>query len=470
MYKMLAEEARPFDLTRDGSSVITGLVIKHPAARLIVEMAKAMDDEVGDGTTSSIILAGELVKRAERLIHDGLHPVTISSGYKMAAERAKQIMEEVLAVEVGVSDRVKVANTALKLNQSDLAHGIVKSVELTRPNLDLSSIKIDSVEGGELEDTRLIEGSILHNWVVPGSPKHVEDARILVLRNPVMVERATYLSNINISTSDLGKHFEKEEEILRRMADKICDIGASVVICMKEIDVRAKDILSSHGILSVEKIAKYEYVRHLCLATGANLVTDIFSASQNDLGYAAIVEGDKVAEEEIVFFEGCKNASACTFLVRGGTEKIAKEHKRAVYAAVHSVASSFVNPKILPGGGAVEVELAKGLRKFANSLQAKEQLAALAFADALEIIPKMLAINSGLDPIDAVVEMRSSPGKGVCIGEETMIGNTLENGIVDPLGVKEYVLSSAVEIAELVLLTDGMLKDRRRADKEKNKK
>jgi chaperonin GroEL (HSP60 family) len=263
-----------------------------------------------------------------------------------------------------------------------------------------------------------------------------------------------------MQAQQLESHFEKEEEIIRKMMERVKSLRANVLVCMQDIDIRAKGMLFSDGILLVEKIMKYPDVEHLCLATGARLVTNIWDASEDDLGEARLVEGREIAEEEIIFFEGCKG-DACTFLIRGGTPKIVNEHKRIIYSAVHSVASSFSTPFVLPGGGWMEIEIAKRLRKFANRLGTKEQLAVTSFADSLEIIPKTLAKNSGLDPIDAVLEMGVNC-QGVCIDEETRIGDTMEIGIVDPLDIKEQVFSGATEIAELVLLTDGILTDKKK--------
>ncbi|MDY6964680.1 MAG: thermosome subunit alpha [Halobacteriota archaeon] len=477
MYKMLSEEARPFSITKDGSSVITGLIIEHPAARLIVEMAKAIEDETGDGTTSTIVLAGELINKAESLIDDGLHPVVIVEGYKKAARKAIEIARE-LAFEIEDDEMLKnVANTSLKDYRSDnLALQVVRAVQLMGDEKDLSYVAIEASEGKEFGDTQLIEGSMLHNWLQPGSPKRIKNAKICVLRNPVKLERAGYLSNIKISTSQIESHFEKEEEILRKMVDKVRKAGANVLICMQDIDVRAQGMLSMSGIMHISKILKYGYVKHICLSTDAKMVANVWDLKPEDIGEAGCVEERKVSEEELIFFENGKNPKACTFFIRGGTPKIIKEHKRSIYSSIHAVSSAIANPFVLPGGGAVESELAIRLKKIATSLTTKEQLAVMAFAEALEIIPKTLARNSGLDIIDTIVELTSrhqtDPNLGVYIRDdgETEIKNTLEVGIVDPLGIKAQMLSGAVEVAELILLADGILQDKKRDPQEEQRK
>lgn len=479
MYKMMTEEARHFDITKDGASVITGLIVKHPAARLIVETAKAIEDETGDGTTSTIVLAGELIRRADGLIGDGLHPVVIVEGYKLAARKAIEIARE-LAVKIEDDDSdemlTRVARTSLKGCGSErLASQVVRAVQLLEGDKDLEYVAFEASEGQEFEDTDLVEGSILHNWTPPGSVKRMEDAKICVILNPIKLERAGYLSEINISSSDIESHYDKEEEILRQMVEKVKNTGANVMISISEIDVRAQGMLGMQDIMYVHKIAKFDYVRHLCLSTGANAVSNIWSLKEEDLGKARLVEERKISEEELIFFEGCENPKACTFFIRAGTPKVIKEHKRNINSAIHSVSSAVKEPFVLPGGGATEVELALRLKKYATTIETKEQLAVMAFAEALEVIPKTLAQNSGLDVIDTIVDLRARHQEdatiGVCIDEEeSKVGDTLAEGIVDPLIVRTQMLSGAVEVSELILLADGILQDKKRDSKEEERK
>lgn len=468
MYKMLSEEARRLEITKDGSSVITGLIIDHPAARLIVEMAKAIEDETGDATTSTIIFAGELINKAERLINEGMHPVSIIEGYKKAANKASEIADE-LAIKIDDKEMFEnVAKTSLKNYATDkLALQVVKAIELLGETRNLSYVAIEASEGKAFEDTELIEGSMLHNWVEPGAPKRMENAKICILRNPVMIKRPEFLSNINISASDLNSHFEAEEEILRKMIEKLKEMDVNVLVSMQDIDIRAAGMMSMAGILQVAKIMKYDYVKHICLSTGANIVPNIWDLKPKDIGGAKLVEERRVSEEELVFFEHGKNPRACTFFIRGGTPNITREHKKSIYCALHAVKSAFDVPFVLPGGGAIEIEMSRKLKKFATSLNTKEQLAVTAFAEALEVIPRTLAQNSGLDPIDTVVDLTAKHSSninfGVCIEEEgTSLKNTLEKGIVEPLKVKKQMLSGALEVSELIILTDGILRDKKR--------
>ena len=476
MYKMLSEEARRLEITKDGSSVITGLIIDHPAARLIVETAKSIDDETGDGTTSTIILAGELINKAENLMNDGLHPVTIVEGYKKAVQKASEITDE-MAQEIKNKDMFKnVAKTSLKNFATDeLAFKVVKAIELLGDERDLDYVAIEASEGKAFEDTELIEGSLLHNWIEPGAPKRMENARICILRYPIMIKRPEFLSNINISASNLNSHFEAEENLLRKMVEKLKELDVNVVVTLQDIDIRASGMLTMAGITQISKIMKYGYVKHICLATGANIATNIWDLKPKDIGEAKLVEERRVSEEELVFFENGKEKRACTFFIRGGTPNIVREHKKSIYAALHAVSSAFDSPSVLPGGGAIEIELSRRLKKFATSLKTKEQLAVTAFAGALLVIPRTLAQNSGLDSIDTIVELTAKHSSdinvGVCIEEEeTSLKNTLDMGIVEPLNVKKQMLTGAFEVSELILLADGILRDKKRDPELEQKK
>lgn len=478
LYKMLSEEARRFEITKDGSSVLTGLVIDHPAARLIIEMAKSIDDETGDGTTSTIIFAGELISKAEKLMEDGLHPVSIVEGYKKATQKASEIAEEMAQKIEGDDMFSVVAKTSLKNFATDkLAFQVVKAIKLLGDERDLDYVAIEGSEGKAFGDTELIEGSLLHNWIIPGAPKRMEDARICILRNPMMINQPEFASHINISASKISSHLEAEEGVLRKMVEKLKELDVNVLVSMQDIDIRASGMLSMAGITQVAKIMKYGYVKHICLSTGANIVTNIWDLKPKDIGEAKLVEERRVSEEELIFFEFGKNPRACTFFIRGGTPNILREHKKSIYSALHAVSCAFDVPFVVAGGGAVEIELARRLKKFATSLNTKEQLAVMAYAEALEVIPRTLAQNSGLDLIDTIVELTAKHNKdinvGVCIQEgETTLKNTLDMEIVEPLKVKKQMLTGAFEVSELILLTDGILRDKMRdgeAEQEKQK-
>ena len=476
MYKMLSEEARRLEITKDGSSVITGLIVDHPAARLIIEMAKSIEDETGDGTTSTIILAGELISKAERLINDGLHPVSIVEGYKKATQKAYEIVDEIAQKIEDKEVYAAVARTSLKNYASDkLAFQVVKAIGLLGDERDLDYVAIEGSEGKAFGDTELIEGSLLHNWIEPGAQKRMEDARICIIRYPMMINQPEFVSHIKISASNINSHFEAEEKVLRKMVEKLKEQNVNVLVSMQDIDIRASGMLSMAGITQVAKIMKYGYVKHICLSTGANIVTNIWDLKPKDIGEAKLVEERRISEEELVFFEFGKNPRACTFFIRGGTPNIIREHKKSIYCAMHAVSCAFDLPYVVAGGGAIEIELARRLKKFATSLNTKEQLAVIAFAEALEVIPRTLAQNSGLDPIDTVVELTAKHGNdinfGVCIKEgETTLDNTLDMGIVEPLKVKKQMLTGAFEVSELILLTDGILRDKKRNPEKDQKK
>ncbi|MHC1566450.1 MAG: thermosome subunit alpha [Candidatus Syntropharchaeia archaeon] len=469
LYKMLSEEHRPLVITKDGFSIITGLIVEHPAARLIAELAKAQDEEVGDGTTSTVILAGELLSKAENLLDLGLHPVMVVEGYWEAVRKSLEILEELKVPIREEKTYIDIAKSALKEFQNEkLNSQVVEAVNILRSGekFDLNLISLRTVEGRGFEDSRLIRGSILFNWVIPGSPKRMEDARIAIIRDSIQIKRDKSILDMTIDASQIKSLLEKEEEMLRRVVGRVKEVGANVVICKGDIDLRAQGMFSSEGIFTVEKVLKPEDLDHLSLATGAKIVPRLEDLCAEDLGRAEVVEEGKIAEEEIIFFEGCADPRACTFFIRGGTKEVVKEHRKVVYDAIYAVGNAYEEPFVVPGGGAVEIEISRRLRSFAHSMHTKKQLAALAFADALEVIPATLAYNSGLDPIDVISELRSKEtGTGICIGEEIEIGNTFSAGIIDPLRIKKHIILGALEATEMILLSDGILRDRKRIDK-----
>jgi len=444
LFKLLSEEARPLFISRDAHSLITGLMLEHPAAKLMVELLDAQDREVGDGNTSTIILAGELISRANTLIDEGLSPITIIEGYRMAAERAEEILNE-LAAPIPRDDLIKVVNTSLKDYKGDwISKKIVEMVSGIKEQfgeVDLDRIAIHAIEGGGIDDSFVVKGSTLFGWALPSSKKRVEGAKIAILEKPLEINMGEMVSGMRFKDSkELSRCFHEEEELLRAMVNRLIHVGANVVISMGSIDVR-----------------------------GAKFVNDIFSISPDDLGEAELVEERRMAEEDMIIIDGCKNGSS-TLIVRGGSKQLADEYKRIVHTAISSLAKTLDDMRAVPGGGAIEIELAKQIRAWAVTVRSKRQFAIEAFARSLETIPKALATNAGLDQVEILTELRrlheKNPAMGLYIAEDlAYIDDTLKHGVIDPFVVKRQMIHGALEAAELIILVDGILQDKSRESK-----
>ncbi|MHC1579916.1 MAG: thermosome subunit beta [Candidatus Alkanophagales archaeon] len=477
MNKVLAEDARPLLISKDGYSVITGLIAEHPAARLIIELAKAHGNTHGDGVTSTLIITGELIEKADSLMRTGLHPVLIFDGFKKAMEVCLELMEDLSVSEDFFSPeemRYNVVRTSLKEYANDrLCRDIVEAVRCVKEaKKDIDEyIAIKEVEGDRFEDTKLIDGAVLFSMLPPGAPRRIENAKIAIIKDPLATERSELVTHVVLDPSRMAEFLEEEERILGRMVGRIVEAGANVVVCARMIDSRVIGLLAKHGIMPIKGVDPKE-LNHLSLATGANIVKSVWDLKEEDLGAARLVEYRKISEEDIIFFEGCKEAKACTFFVRGGTKEIAAEHSRLIYEAAHAAASVFDEPFVVAGGGAIEIELALRLRKEAQRETTKKQLPMLAFAEALEAIPRTLAESCGLDALDAVAKLKAmhqdDPHVGICLKDgEVLLTNTLKEGVIEPLSIKRQTLIGAVEAVELILLTDGILRDRERMKKVK---
>ncbi len=473
LFKLLAEEARPLFISRDAYSLITGLMLEHPAAKLMVELLNAQDGEVGDGNTSTIIFAGELISRANTLITEGLSPITIIEGYRMAAEKAEEILNE-LATPITKADLIEVVNTSLKDYKDDwISEMIVDAVYGIKEQfgeVDTERIYVHAIESGSIEDSFMVDGSTIFGWALPSSNKRVEEARIAILEKPLEILPGELVTGLKIkNVNELSKCFKDEEELLRSMVNRMVYVGINVVVSMGSIDVRAQGMLTHEGVFITHHYPDYEDLRHLARATGASLVNDILSISRDDLGEAKLVEERRIAEEEFIVIDGCKNKSA-TLVVRGGSKQLADEHKRIIQTAISSLAKTLDDMRVLLGGGAIEVELAKRLRAWAVTIESKRQLAIDAFARSIEIIPRSLATNAGLDQVEILTELRrlhkENPSMGLYIGEGgSNIDDTSKRGVIDPFVVKRQMINGAVEAAELIILVDGILQDRSREDK-----
>ncbi|HDM88710.1 MAG TPA: thermosome subunit [Candidatus Bathyarchaeota archaeon] len=475
MDKMLVDSLGDVTITSDGKTILDEIEVEHPAAKMMVEVAKTQDDEVGDGTTSSVVVAGELLSKAEELIDKNVHPTIIIDGYRKAADRALEILENI-AIPVNPTDKEalkKVAMTSMasKLvseNKEQLAEIAVDAVlHVARKigdqyRVDLDDIMVEKKPGESLTETRMIKGIVLDKEVVhSGMPKRVENARIALLNCPLEVEKTEFDAKINIESPEEMNAFLKEEEnILKGMVEKVAAAGANVLICQKGIDDMAQHFLARKGILAVRR-AKKSDMEKLSKATGGRIITNIDDLDSGDLGYAELVEERKIGDDKMVFIEGCKDPRSVAILIRGGTERIVDEAERSVHDALCVVRDVVQEPKILAGGGAPEIEVAKELREYAESLPGREQLAVQAFAEAVESVPVTLAENAGLDPIDVISDLRAAHEKGEKWAGidvfEGKVSDMKKLGVYEPVSVKKQVIKSATEAATMILKIDDVI-------------
>ncbi len=475
MDKMLVDSLGDIVVTNDGVTILQEMQIEHPAAKMVVEVAKTQENEVGDGTTTAVILAGELLKNAERLLEKEIHPTVITKGYRLAAERAQKILDD-SAENVSIKDLAILRNIAItamtgkgaeiaKENLSDLVVSAVKQViegHEDKVIIDAENIKLEKKVGGGIGDSELIQGLVLDKEKVHiAMPGTVENAKIALLDVALEVKNTEIDAKIQITDpSQMQAFIDMEDKMLRTMVEKIANSGASVVFCQKGIDDLAQHYLAKRGIYAARRIKKSDMDK-LVRATGGSLVSNLDDLSAKDLGFAALVEEKKFGEEEATYVTGCKKARAVTILIRGGTQHVVDEVERAVKDAIGDISAALNLGKVVAGAGSVEVEVARGLRKFANSLSGREQLAVQAFADALEAIPITLAENAGLDPIDSLTELKAAHDKGqLWAGLDVFTGKVTDawkKGIIEPYKIKTQAIKSASEVAELILRIDDVL-------------
>jgi len=475
MDKMLVDSLGDIVITNDGATILDEMDIQHPAAKMMVEVAKTQDKEAGDGTTTAVVIAGELLRRAEELLNQNIHPSIIVKGYNLAAEKAQEILENI-AKDVSQMDEevlMKAATTAITGKAAEeereyLAKLAVEAVKLVgekvgeKYQVDIDNIKLEKKEGGSARDTQLIRGVVIDKERVhPGMPRKIEDAKIALINEALEVKETETDAEIRITSPDqLQAFLEQEERMIREMVDKIVATGANVVFCQKGIDDLAQHYLAKAGILAVRRVKKSD-MEKLAKATGAKIVTNVRDLTSEDLGHAELVEERKVAGENMVFVEGCKNPKAVTILIRGGTEHVVDEVERALEDAIKVVKDIVEDGKIVAGGGASEIELAIKLDEYAKKVGGKEQLAIESFADALKVIPKTLAENAGLDPVDVLVKVTAAhKEKGPTVGIDVFAGepaDMMERGVIEPLRVKRQAIKSASEAAVMILRIDDVI-------------
>ena len=475
MDKMLVDSLGDIVITNDGVTILEEMEIEHPSAKMMVEVAKTQNEEVGDGTTTAVVIAGELLKNAEKLLDQNIHPTVITKGFNEAKKAALKILEE-MATPVSLEDEEtlkKIALTAMtgkamEKESPKLAEIVVKAIKIVaeeengKIKIDRDDIKRVKKHGASVDETELIKGIVIDKEVVhPGMLKKVKNAKIALLDTPLEVKETETDAEIRITSPEQLKAFiEEEQRMLKEMVNKIIKVGANVVFCQKGIDDLAQHYLAKAGVLAVRRVKKSD-MEALAKATGGRIVTNLEDLTEKDLGFAKLVEERKLAGEAMVFVRECKDPKAVTILVRGSTEHVTDEVDRAVEDAIGAVVSAIEVGKIIPGAGATEIEIARKLRNLVEKYSGKEQLALLAFAEALEIIPKTLAENGGLDPIEIVAELRAAHEKGkINYGIDVIDGkvkDVLESGIVEPLKIKTQAIKSAVEAAEMILRIDDVI-------------
>ncbi len=475
MDKMLVDSLGDITITNDGATILKEMDIQHPAAKMMVEIAKATDDEVGDGTTSVVVFAGRLLEKAQDLIDQNIHSTIIVDGYKAASEKALEYLKDI-AKKVSPNDVSMLMKAAITTMSTKMVSGysqhlgkiavdaIMKVAQKTDEGykIDLSDVKVDKKAGESVEDSCLIEGIVLDKEVVHSRmPKTIKKAKIALLNAPIEIEKTEFTSKINIESPEEMKAFlDEEENMLRNMVEKVTKSGANVLVCQKGIDDVAQHFLAKAGVLAVRRVSESN-IEKLSKATGAKIVVNIEGLTEKDLGNAELVEERKMGDDKWVFIEGCKNPRALTILLRGGTEKVIDEVERAIHDTLCVVKDIMQRPYVVAGGGAPEIEVSSRLRKWAGALSGKEQLAAIAFAEALEIVPTTLAENSGLDPVDILVDLRSSHEKGkIWTGIDAIEGrvtNMSEIDVYEPLVVKEQIIKAASEAASMILRIDDVI-------------
>ncbi|MDR2855524.1 MAG: TCP-1/cpn60 chaperonin family protein [Methanomicrobiales archaeon] len=472
MDKMLVDTIGDVVITNDGVTILKEMDIEHPAAKMMVEVAKTQDDEVGDGTTSAVVVAGELLKRSEELLEQDVHPAIIAQGYRQAAEKAQELLQTI-AIDVTPDDFEtlrKIADTAMTGKGSESAKDnlcelVVRAVTMVAEDdgtVDTENIKIEKKVGGSIEDSTIVEGMLIDKERVhPGMPAKVSNAKIMLLNAAVEFKKTEVDAEISITSPDqLQAFLDEEERMIKAIVEKITATDANVLFCQKGIDDIAQHYLAKAGIMGIRRVKKSD-MEKLARATGATIVSSIDAISDTELGEAGIVEERKLSGEEMIFVEECKNPKAVSIIVRGGTEHVVAELDRALEDALRVVGVVLEDKKCVAGGGAPEVELSLRLREYAASVGGRAQLAIESFANALEIIPRTLAENAGLDPIDMLVELRSAHEAGrKTVGLNVYEGKAVdmrEAGVVEPLRVKTQAIASAAEAAVMILRIDDII-------------
>ena len=477
MDKMLVDQFGDVVITNDGATILKEIDVQHPAAKMMVEVAKTQDSEVGDGTTTSVVLAGELLKRAKKLLEQKIHPTVITEGFRKAADKSIEILDSI-SIKSGIEDEQGLKNAAMtcmsskivsesKEKLAQICMDAIKAIAENKDDgtwvADIDKVQIQKKEGESIDDTGLIKGIILDKEVVsPGMPKIVSDAKILLLQSAIEIEKTEFDAKLQITSPEQIQLFlDEEERMLRTMVEKIQNSGANVVICQKGIDDMAQHFLSKAEIMVVRRVKKSD-IEKLSKATGGAIFTNLDDITADKLGWAGLVEERKIMNDSWIFIEGCKDPKSVVILIRGGSELVVDEVERAIHDALCVIRDVVEDQKLVGGGGAPEVEVAIQLRKFASTLGGREQLAVEIFADSLDIIPKTLAENAGLDQIDTLMKLRAAHQQGhKFAGNDLDTGDVINDmasiGVVEPTVVKVQAIKSSTEATSMILRIDDVI-------------
>lgn len=475
MDKMIVDTLGDVTITNDGVTILQEMNIEHPSAKMIVEIAKTQEDEVGDGTTTAVVLAGELLKNAQHLLDQNIHPTIIAKGYRLASEKAIEILDKI-SEPATLKDKELLRNIAVTAMTGKgaeaskeylaemIANAVISVADEINGNISIDSedIKIEKKVGGGVEDTELVEGIVLDKERVhSGMPKLIHNAKVALVDSAIEVKNTEVDAKIQITDpSQMQAFLDQEEKMIKNIVDKVIGSGANTLLCQKGIDDMAQHFFAKAGIYAVRRVKKSD-MEKLARATGAKIITNIDDLTPSELGKAGAVEEKKVGDEQMTFVMQCKNPKSVTILIRGGTEHVVDEVKRALEDAVGDLAAAIHVGKVVAGGGAPEVEVSKGLKKFANTLSGKEQLAVQAFATSMEIIPITLAESAGLDPIDKMAELKAAHDKGMkWAGINVFSGKVMDswrNKVIEPLKIKTQAVKSASEVANMILRIDDVI-------------
>ena len=483
MDKMLVDQFGDVVITNDGATILKEIDVQHPAAKMMVEVAKTQDSEVGDGTTTSVVLAGELLKRAKKLLEQKIHPTVITEGFRKAADKAIEILDT-MSVKSGIDDEEGLKNSAMTCMSSKIVSeskeklaiicmDAIKAVAEKDDDgnwvADIDKVQIQKKAGESIDDTNLIKGIILDKEVVsPGMPKIISDAKILLLQSAIEIEKTEFDTKLQITRPEQIQEFlDEEEKMIRRMVEKIVNSGANVVICQKGIDDLAQHFLSKKGIMAIRRVKKSD-IEKLAKATGGVIFTGLDDVTEEKLGFAGLVEERKIMNDSWIFIEDCKDPKAVVILIRGGTDLVVDEAERAIHDALCVIRDVVEDQKIVGGGGAPEIEVAIQLRAYASTLGGREQLAVEIFADSLDIIPKTLAENAGLDQIDVLMKLRAAHQQGnkfagTDLDTGDVVLDMLKIGVVEPTVVKVQAIKSSTEATSMILRIDDIIASQRSA-------
>ena len=471
MDKMLVSPLGDIIITNDGVTILEEMQIEHPAAKMMVEIAKTQETEVGDGTTTAVMLAGKLLENAEKLIDKKIHPTVIAKGYRLASEKSQEILKELALKITSDNEEVlkQIAMTAMTGKGAEdakerFADIIVKAVKQIQKNneIDLNDIKIEKSKGDGIHDTVLVSGVVLDKERVSSDmPSIIEKAKIALLDVPLEVKNPEIDTKVSISSPDQLQGFlDQEERMIKNMIEKIKNSGANVVFCQKGIDDFAQYLLSKERIYACRRVAKSD-MEKLAKATGGKIVSNLNELTSGELGRADKVGSTKHGDDELTYVTGCENPKALTILIHGGTEHVIDEIERAIKDGLGDVAAALKSGLVVPGGGAIEIELAKQLREFSQGLSGREQLAVEEFASSLECVPSTLAENAGLDPIDVLTELKSRHDAGEKNVGLNLFTNRIENAIdakiIEPLKIKSQAISSASDVSIMILRIDDVI-------------